>query len=66
MQIHDTGENACLVEYGPENRWILGVQRAMQVAIAQQLKTVYELPTELTPKLIALMTAMEKPKEERN
>jgi hypothetical protein len=34
--------------------------------IAQQLKTVYELPTELTPKLIALMAAMEKPKEERN
>jgi hypothetical protein len=49
-----------------QDRWILGVQRAMQVAIAQQLKTVYELPTELTPKLIALMAAMEKPKEERN
>jgi hypothetical protein len=42
------------------------VQRATQVAIGQQLKAVYELPTELTPKLMALMTALEKPKEERN
>jgi hypothetical protein len=44
----------------------LGVQRAMQAAIAQQLITVYELPAELTPKLVALMTAMDKLQDERN
>jgi hypothetical protein len=42
------------------------VHRAMQVAIGQQLKTVYELPTELTPKLVALMSAMDKLQDERN
>jgi hypothetical protein len=38
----------------------------MQAAIGQQLKTLYELPTELTPKLVALVTAIDKPQEERN
>ena len=37
------------VRMGHEDEWVLNLYRAMQDAIGQQLRTEYELPTELTP-----------------
>jgi hypothetical protein len=44
-----------------QGEWILGVRRAMQAALGQQLKTVYGLPTELTPELAAVLAAIDNP-----
>jgi hypothetical protein len=48
-----------------QGEWICGVHRAPQAELGQQLKTVYGLPTELTPQLIALVSAMDNPKQLR-
>jgi hypothetical protein len=46
------------------DQWLLGIYGAVQAAIGQQLKTVYEPPKELTPRLGVLVTAMDKPEED--
>jgi hypothetical protein len=43
--------------------WVLDTYRAMQTAIVGQLKMRYEPPTELPPKLIDLVAAMDQPRE---
>ena len=43
--------------------WLTDTYRAMQTAIASQLKLRYEPPTELPSKLIDLVAAMDRPKE---
>jgi hypothetical protein len=48
-----------------QDEWVLSLYRTMQTAIGQQLKTEYEPPRKLTPKLIVLVTAMDKPREDR-
>jgi hypothetical protein len=48
------------------DQWLLGINRAAQAAIGQQLKTVYEPPKELTARLGVLVTAMDKPEEDRD
>lgn len=49
-----------------QDEWNSEMHRAMQAELGQQLKTAYGLPTELTPKLNALVSAMDKPMELRS
>lgn len=43
--------------------WVSDTYRAMQTAIASQLRLRYEPPTELPPKLTDLVAAMDRAKE---
>ena len=51
------------VRMGHEDEWVLNLYRAMQDAIGQQLRTEYELPTELTPKLVVLLSVIDQQSE---
>jgi hypothetical protein len=51
------------VRMGHEDEWVLNLYRAMQDAIGQQLRTEYELPTELTPKLVVLLSIIDQQSE---
>jgi hypothetical protein len=46
-----------------QSLWVSDTYRAMQTAIGWQLKMRYEPPTELPPKLIDLVAAMDRPRE---
>jgi hypothetical protein len=45
-----------------QDGWILGVHHALRAALGRELKTIYGLPTELTPKLSALVSRMDRPR----
>ena len=49
-----------------QDQWVSSLYQAMQVAIGHELKAEYEPPKELTPKLIALVIAINAQRDERN
>ena len=48
-----------------QGRWVTNLHSAMLSAIGQQLKAEHDLPTELTPELVALLGAIDRPRDKR-
>ena len=57
------GTKGCAVGVPKQDRWVTNLHRAMLFAIGQQLKAEHDLPNELTPKLVALLSAIDRQKD---
>ena len=57
------GTKGCAMGVPKQDRWVTNLHRAMLFAIGQQLKAEHDLPNELTPKLGALLSAIDSQKD---
>lgn len=48
-----------------QDRWVTNLHRAMLFAIGQQLKAEHDVPNELTPELVALLSAIDSQRDKR-
>jgi hypothetical protein len=57
------GTKGCAVGVPKQDRWITNLHRAMLLAIGQQLKAEHDVPNELTPEHVALLSAIDIQKD---
>ena len=57
------GTKGCAVGVPKQDRWVTNLRRSMLFAIGQQLKAEHDEPNQLTPELVALLSAIDIQKD---